>query len=73
MLNWPRIRCALTRHGRIGLYQQPDLRVYVCCRCGQLMAVWHDGSMEFIDKVHFPDACLGEPELEGVWEEWRQT
>ena len=69
MLNWPRIRCALFRHGRIGHYQQLGLRVYICCRCGQLVAVWHDG-MGFIDRVQFPDADLGESELEGVWQEW---
>lgn len=72
MLNWPRIRCALTRHGRIGRYEEADLTVYVCERCGQLVGA-RTANMGFIDKVHFPGMYPDELELEGVWQEWGKT
>ena len=71
MLNWPRIRCALTRHGRIGRLEELGLRVLVCERCGQILAAGND-KLEFIDKVCFPNICQSERGLEGVWQEWGQ-
>ena len=79
MLNWPRIRCALFGHGRIGGYIEPDLKLAFCERCGQITRV-SNGTIEYIDKLHFlkPTPQWAEtrqsgPELEGVWQEWGET
>ncbi len=75
MLNWPRIRCALFGHGRIVRYKALCLNVYVCERCGQIVAAGTE-AIRFIDKVHFAGSYQAheeEPQLEGVWQEWGRT
>ena len=72
MPNWPRIRCTLFGHGRIGKYGDLGLTVYLCERCGQILAVRTD-SIGFIDKAHFArsyESWQPTPELSGVWQEW---
>ena len=67
-----RIYCALFRHGRIGRYGELGLSIFVCDRCGQILAVSTD-SVGFMDKVHFPDPREDEMQFEGVWQEWGRT